>query len=171
MQTSHLVLSHCTYICILEQFTLCLDPQINTYQSVLVTDGYSSYAVFIYRCGQLASTSFATMGYYINNYHFEEPGLSSTELVSRISCVNMPQSPWSNIIYNFTGMWCPLSTIYSNLIVSYFVLKLHNFTLRCWLGDLQERQDISILHKITPFISFFDVMSFLDYIYGTCKKM
>ena len=84
-------------------FNLYLDSQSNTYQAVLITDGTSSYAVFIYRCGLLESGSVAGIGYYINRNQFEEHALSNTPMSSNISCVNTSQFPWSNILYPFNG--------------------------------------------------------------------
>lgn len=88
--------------CICQTCDSSLDPQSNTYQAVLTTDGTSSYAVFIYRCGLLESGSTAGIGYYINRNQFEEHALSN-RMSSDISCVNTPQSPWSNVVYSLNG--------------------------------------------------------------------
>ena len=66
--------------------TLSYCSQSNSYQGVIITDGPSSYALFIYECGLLQSGSIAGIGYYINGSVFEEHPISNSVLSSTISC-------------------------------------------------------------------------------------
>ena len=77
--------------------------QTNTYQGVLITDGLSSFAVFIYRCGYLEPEGIGRIGYYINNVTFMEHTLANS---SSVACQS-PQSEWSALIYrlNEPGMF------------------------------------------------------------------
>ena len=64
-----------------------------------MTDGSSTYAVFIYLCGFIHENSTgAGIGYYINTTTFVEHPLSQTEMSPLIACEN-EASPWTNLIY------------------------------------------------------------------------
>ena len=71
--------------------------QTNTYQGILITDGYQSFAVFTYQCGLLQWHGGASIGFngdegkFYQNYHAAD--------IDDVACSNSPTSPWSNIIY------------------------------------------------------------------------
>lgn len=91
----------CTYVWIF------FVSQSNSYQAVLITDGASSYSIFIYQCGLLDSASIAGIGFFINSTHFEEHTLSNSRTSSNISCMSYPHSPWSSVLYPLRGeMFC-----------------------------------------------------------------
>ena len=74
---------------------LIMKMQENTYQTILITDGTHSYAVFIYKCGLLEWGDDPTIGFnapgdFYHNHEISYPG---------IDCVNYPNSNWSNIVY------------------------------------------------------------------------
>jgi hypothetical protein len=76
---------------------------LSTYQGVVVTDGSSTYAVFIYLCGFIHENSTgAGIGYYINTTTFVEHPLSQTEMSPLIACEN-EASPWTNLIYQLAS--------------------------------------------------------------------
>ena len=75
--------------------------QTNTYQAIAITDGYQSYAVYTYRCGDQQWPGGATIGYNggpIGNF-FENHPLSGDNANS-IACVNSGVTDFSNVVYN-----------------------------------------------------------------------
>ena len=69
--------------------------QTNTFQGLLITDGISSYAAFIYNCSDLQWSDDSVVGYFANDGTlFEE--VNSTG----IDCRNYPQSQWSSLVLN-----------------------------------------------------------------------
>ena len=89
----HLHTRTCTYI----------PPQSNTYQGILITDGVSSYVVFVYHCDLLDPFSVAGIGYYINNTLFKEHPLSNMNRSSAIACENLPQTLWNSVVFPLFG--------------------------------------------------------------------
>ena len=85
----------------------CLFPfhctvQGNTFQGILITDGWRSYAVFTYKCGLLEWSGGATIGFYAEgDFYMNHPlsGVNSTQ----IACVN-GDLLWSNVVYSLNGM-------------------------------------------------------------------
>ena len=76
--------------------------QTNTYQGVLVTDGTTSYAVFIYQCGLMGWSGYASIGYYaVGNFSQNHP-LANSVSANTIACVNLPTSVWSNVVYQLS---------------------------------------------------------------------
>lgn len=68
-----------------------------------MTDGSSTYAVFIYLCGFIHENSTgAGIGYYISNDSFVEHPLSRTGMSHFIACESDP-SPWTNLVYGLTS--------------------------------------------------------------------
>ena len=79
---------------------VCVPPQTNTYQGILITNGTQSYAVFTYNCELLNPRSVAGIGYYFSNTQFEEHPLSNTNRSSTIACANSPSSPWNSVVFS-----------------------------------------------------------------------
>ena len=73
--------------------------QTNTYQGILVTNGYSSYAVFIYNCDLMGWSGGAVIGYTAADTTFYESHYLSGTRSEEIACLNSPASPWSNVVY------------------------------------------------------------------------
>ena len=70
---------------------------------MIVTDGSSTYSIFIYLCNDLDNgTLGARIGYYNDSSSFVEHPLSVADMSFIIACQN-EQSPWSNIVYNLTS--------------------------------------------------------------------
>ena len=76
--------------------------QSNTFQLVVTTDGFDSYAIFSYQCGLLnwESTSGAVIGYSVNNKYYKNHRLSMSSNVSNIACQQSPDSIWNSVLYN-----------------------------------------------------------------------
>ncbi|CAI8021006.1 Alpha-tectorin [Geodia barretti] len=69
----------------------------STFQAVLITDGYDSYAVFIYQCGGMGWGG-ATIGWGYTTYLYEEHYLSEASYSNDIGCTYSSTS--SAIIYD-----------------------------------------------------------------------
>ena len=77
--------------------------QTNTFQAVLATNGSTSFALFIYKCGDLDWSGGATVGYGASTEMFSNHRLSGTGNVILISCLNTPENPYSTVTYLITG--------------------------------------------------------------------
>ena len=83
--------------------------QRNTFEGILITDGDStSYAVFIYRCGDINwsrdnSFNFGVVGYRAVGSLFETNPASSSDDVLMLGCNNNETHPWENLIYRLSA--------------------------------------------------------------------
>ena len=82
-------------------FTLSSKKQ-NTYQGIVITDGLDSYAVYIYKCGEMEWGDDATIGFNAAGDYYENHILSVTSQASDIACVNSAFSEWSNVVYRLS---------------------------------------------------------------------
>lgn len=71
---------------------------MNTFQGIVVTNGFQSFTVFTYQCGGLQWSGNAMIGYRANSRKFKIHELSGGN-ASSIACQNSPSSVWSNVIY------------------------------------------------------------------------
>ena len=98
--------------------------QTNTYQGVLVTDGTTSYAVFIYQCGLMGWSGYASIGYYaVGNFSQDHP-LANSVSANTIACVNLPTSVWSNVVYQLSFVHrgnVHINVEFTNLTHSYYL--------------------------------------------------
>ena len=76
--------------------------QTNTYQGILITNGTTSYAVFIYRCGLMGWSGSASIGYYAVGSFYQNHPLANSATANTIACVNSPTSVWSNVVYQLS---------------------------------------------------------------------
>jgi hypothetical protein len=75
----------------------------NTYQSVVITDGSSTYTVFTYLCDDLDNTTLGgRIGYYNDSCNFVEDPSSSSQMSFMVACENEEISLWNNIVYHLT---------------------------------------------------------------------
>ena len=66
----------------------------------MITDGYStSYAVFIYRCGDINWAGNAVVGYRAVGSVFDMNPASYSDNVLTLGCNNTRTYPWENLIY------------------------------------------------------------------------
>ena len=77
--------------------------QTNTFQGILVTDFERSYAVFTYYCEDLEFSSDSFVGFQVSDDFFYFHETSFTNNVLSIACLNVPDSPWVNIVYGTTA--------------------------------------------------------------------
>ena len=73
--------------------------QTNTYQGVVVTDGQFSYSLFIYNCDLLTWSGGATIGFNADGIFYENHKISQSTNVRNVACLNLPDSAWSNVLY------------------------------------------------------------------------
>ena len=96
---------------------LLLTLQSNTYQSVVITDGSSTYTVFTYLCDDLDNTTLGgRIGYYNDSCNFVEDPSSSAQMSFMVACENEEISLWNNIVYHLTPGWvlrCLLLAVFS----------------------------------------------------------
>ena len=67
----------------------------------MATDGTNSFAVFIYKCGDLKWNGGATIGYGASSEMFSNHRLSETKPTS-IACLNSPDNQFYTVIYELT---------------------------------------------------------------------
>ena len=73
--------------------------QNNTFQGILITNGFQSYAIFIYRCGLMGWSGNATIGFKAAGDYYENHNLSGNS-ARLIACSNIPfNSSWTNVVY------------------------------------------------------------------------
>ena len=77
--------------------------QTNTFQAVLVTDGTNSFAIFIYRCGDLEWGSGATIGFGAGFELFLNHRLSISGDATSIACINTPDNQFFTVLYNISN--------------------------------------------------------------------
>ena len=72
---------------------------------VIVTDGVYSYAVVIFKCGDLnwtGDSGFAVVGFLAGQGVHGNHSLSMTADVNSISCLNLPSTNWSNVVFQLS---------------------------------------------------------------------
>ena len=77
--------------------------QTNTFQAVMVTDGTNSFAIFIYRCGDLQWSGGATIGYGASSEMFSNHRFSGTFFTTSIACLNTPDNQFVTLLYEITN--------------------------------------------------------------------
>ena len=70
----------------------------NTFQGILTTNFKRSFAVFTYFCGDLSYSSNAAIGFVNPGGFFANHPANG----SLISCLNFPDTPWVNVVYEIT---------------------------------------------------------------------
>ena len=86
-----------------------------------ITDGVQhSYAIFIYECGDIQwgadmanGSIFARVGISVGGNILYSHSLSGTNVVDTIDCLNLPTSPWVNLIYDIS-LITPSNTSYES---------------------------------------------------------
>ncbi len=83
------------FFVITANFTLL---QRNTFEGILTSNGFRSYAIFTYRCQMMQWSGAATIGFKAaGNLYINHP-ISGQLNSSAIACAN-PQNSWNNLIY------------------------------------------------------------------------
>jgi hypothetical protein len=80
----------------------------NTFQGILVTDFSRSFAVFTYKCGDLTFSGGATIGFATEDGLFANHIATIRGSAQSIACLNMPSSPWVNVVYEISMTCEPL---------------------------------------------------------------
>ena len=111
--------------------------QTNTFQGILATNFVRSFAVFIYMCGDLSYSADTVIGF------FSEDGLNATHPASdrwnamAIACLNYPDNPWVNVVYELTaGKLKELNTKTCDIVLypSHFSGAAEKVTLWCYVN-------------------------------------
>ena len=71
----------------------------------MATNGYQSYAVFTYKCGELnwLRSNYAGIGFSAGPNVFANHHLSQQPNVNDIACVNQICPPWTNVVYRVSS--------------------------------------------------------------------
>lgn len=72
--------------------------QTNTFQGMVITNGYQSYAVFTYRCTLLQWSRSAAIGFKAAGDFHGNISLGANN-ASAFACQNSPVSSWNNVIF------------------------------------------------------------------------
>jgi hypothetical protein len=74
------------------------NPEENTFQTILITDGIYTYSIFIYKCGLLEWDNGVTIGFSAASDPYANHSPSSSE----IACLNMENSNFTNVVYRLS---------------------------------------------------------------------
>ena len=78
--------------------------QNNTFQGLVIGNGFQSYAMFTYRCGEIGWSGNATIGFKGSDNFFENHHLSRQD-TRLIACINSTStSSWTNLVYNLSKL-------------------------------------------------------------------
>ena len=78
---------------------LCINfMQTNTFQGLVITNGYQSFTVFTYRCGKMQWSGNAVIGFKANSELSAIHKLSGRN-AKLVACRNLPTNIWSNVVY------------------------------------------------------------------------
>ena len=67
----------------------------------MTTDFVSSFAVFIYRCGDLNfPINIAAIGFVSEDGPYANHEAMFRQNISALACLNLPLSPWMNVVYD-----------------------------------------------------------------------
>ena len=72
--------------------------QTNTFQGIVITNGYQSYTVFTYRCGLMGWAADAVIGFKAANNLYQNHNLSGNS-ARLIACQNSAVTSWYNVLY------------------------------------------------------------------------
>ena len=87
--------------------------QVNSFQCVLITDGNSTYVLFLYHCDLLQSGG-GGIGYIASsggNFYQNHRWSLQSSSSSYIGCDNRPLSNWNTVLYpiHYNGMYIKIS--------------------------------------------------------------
>ena len=79
--------------------------QTNTFQAIIITDVFTTYVIYTYKCGKLEwsgpNSLHAVVGYNLPGVGFTNDFLSGSPAIISIACRNRPNSDFVNIVYPF----------------------------------------------------------------------
>ena len=101
-------------------FLLCF--QTNTYQAVIITDGLSSFALFIYNCQQMEWSGEVGIGVNGDGRFYANHILSKSETAHEVACLNSPSSNWNNILYQLRKFFCINLSYHFRLFLYYMLI-------------------------------------------------
>ena len=86
--------------------------QTNTFQAVIVTDGSNSFAIFIYRCGDIQwdfrgfgpGFGGATIGFGASSEFFSNHRLALIRDATSIDCINAPENQFFTVLYGISNL-------------------------------------------------------------------
>ena len=70
----------------------------------MITDGINSFAIFLYRCGDLQWSGYdpATIGFAAGSEFVSNHWLSGSPNVTYIACLNTPDNQFFTLLYELT---------------------------------------------------------------------
>ena len=71
----------------------------NRFQGAIITDGVTSYAVFLYNCDDMEWSGEAKIGWQASSVLYEAHRLSGTTNAKDVACLNTPTTSRSVLIY------------------------------------------------------------------------
>ena len=71
----------------------------NRFQGVLITDGVTSYAVFIYNCDDMGWSGSAKIGWQASLVLYNSHSLSGTPNAKDVACLNSPATSRNTLLY------------------------------------------------------------------------
>ena len=78
--------------------------QTNTFQGIVITDGTTSFAVFIYKCGDLNWESGTSIGFSAAGDLFANHPFAGRPDAQLLDCINQPANDYVNVIYAISSI-------------------------------------------------------------------
>ena len=91
-------LAHFTIAMNILQFTT------NTFQGVIITDGSTSYAVFLYYCPSMEWSGNAVIGWQASRYRYRNHPLSGTSDAKQVACLNTATSSYNTVVFKLSSV-------------------------------------------------------------------
>ena len=76
----------------------------NTFQGVIITDGSTSYAVFLYHCPSMEWSGNAVIGWQASSFYYRNHPLSGTSDAKQVACLNTTTSSYNAVVFKLSSV-------------------------------------------------------------------
>ena len=76
----------------------------NTFQGVIITDGSTSYAVFLYHCPSMEWSGNAVIGWQASRSYYRNHPLSGTSDAKQVACLNTTTSSYNTVVFKLSSV-------------------------------------------------------------------
>ena len=75
----------------------------NTFQGVIITDGSTSYAVFLYHCPSMEWSGNAVIGWQASSFYYRNHPLSGDRDAKQVACLNTATSSYNTVVFKLSS--------------------------------------------------------------------
>ena len=94
--------NHATILLPFNTAMIILQSTTNTFQGVLITDGTTSYAVFLYYCSSMEWSGNAVIGWQVSSFRYRNHPLSGTSDAKQVACLNTATSSYNTVLFKLS---------------------------------------------------------------------